>query len=79
LLEFVDTGEGIPEENLSHIFEPFFTTKDNGTGLGLCIAAQIMARHQGLLVLESSTSAGTTFAVWTPIAPNESHGENPRS
>jgi signal transduction histidine kinase len=70
-----DTGPGMPEEVQSRIFEPFFSTKDDGTGLGLCIAAQIMARHEGLLVLESSTSQGTTFAVWTPAAPDPSGGQ----
>jgi signal transduction histidine kinase len=63
-----DTGSGMPEEVRTRIFEPFFTTKDEGTGLGLCIAAQIMARHSGLLVLESSNCQGTVFAIWTPVA-----------
>jgi signal transduction histidine kinase len=63
-----DTGPGIPLEVQGRIFEPFYTTKDHGTGLGLCIAAQIMAQHEGLLVLESSSGRGTVFAVWTPVA-----------
>jgi len=63
-----DTGPGMPDDVRARIFEPFFTTKEEGTGLGLCIAAQIMARHGGLLVLESSTRQGTVFAVWTPVA-----------
>jgi two-component system, NtrC family, sensor kinase len=50
----------------TRIFEPFFSTKENGTGLGLCISAQIMARHEGRLVLESSGAGGTTLAVWIP-------------
>ncbi|MGO8712304.1 MAG: two-component system sensor histidine kinase NtrB, partial [Rhizomicrobium sp.] len=74
-----DTGLGIPQDVQSRIFEPFFTTKDTGTGLGLCIAAHIMARHGGSLVLESSTEAGTTFAVWMPIVPEGTHGQDPRS
>jgi signal transduction histidine kinase len=74
-----DTGRGMPEDVRERIFEPFYTTKDDGTGLGLCIAAQIMARHGGRLVLESSTQRGTTFAVWIPIARRESHEQNPGS
>jgi signal transduction histidine kinase len=65
-----DSGPGLPEDVRARIFEPFFTTKEEGTGLGLCIAAQIMTRHGGLLVLESSTRQGTVFAVWTPVAEN---------
>jgi signal transduction histidine kinase len=63
-----DTGSGMPEEVQKRLFEPFFTTKESGTGLGLCIAAGIMTRHNGRLVLESSTGQGTTFAVWIPAA-----------
>ena len=74
-----DTGRGMPQDVRERIFEPFYTTKDDGTGLGLCIAAQIMARHGGRLVLESSTRRGTTFAVWIPIARKESHEQNPGS
>lgn len=74
-----DTGRGMPQDVCERIFEPFYTTKDDGTGLGLCIAAQIMARHGGRLVLESSTERGTTFAVWIPIARKEAHEQNPGS
>ena len=64
-----DSGPGIPEEVSRRIFEPFFSTKDEGTGLGLCIAARIMARHEGRLVLESSNEGGTTLAIHIPAAP----------
>ncbi|MBL7039395.1 MAG: MCP four helix bundle domain-containing protein [Pirellulaceae bacterium] len=74
-----DTGQGMPQDVRDRIFEPFYTTKDDGTGLGLCIAAHIMARHGGRLVLESSTERGTTFAVWIPIARKEAHEQNPGS
>ncbi len=64
-----DSGPGIPDEVARRIFEPFFSTKDEGTGLGLCIAARIIARHGGRLVLESSSERGTTFAIHIPTAP----------
>jgi signal transduction histidine kinase len=63
-----DTGPGIADEVRTRIFEPFYSTKDDGTGLGLCIAARIMADHGGRLLLESSNESGTTFAVWVPAA-----------
>jgi signal transduction histidine kinase len=66
LVRVQDTGSGMPEDVQQRIFEPFFTTKESGTGLGLCIAAGIMSRHGGRLVLESSNDRGTTFAVWIP-------------
>ena len=69
VVRICDTGPGMPQDIQCRIFDPFFTTKEDGTGLGLCIAAQVMVRHGGGLVLESSTEKGTTFAVWIPIAP----------
>jgi signal transduction histidine kinase len=61
-----DTGAGLPDDIRERIFEPFFTTKRDGTGLGLCISAQIVAGHGGRLAVESSSPAGTTFALWIP-------------
>jgi len=73
-----DTGPGMSQDIQCRIFEPFFTTKEKGTGLGLCIAAQVMDRHGGGLVLESSTEKGTTFAVWMPIAAEEADAQDSR-
>lgn len=72
-----DTGSGIPDEIRSRLFEPFFTTKEQGTGLGLCIAANILAAQGGQLVLESSTAGGSTFAVRLPRALEK--GDEPDS
>ncbi len=66
-----DAGPGIPDDVRTRIFEPFFTTKDDGTGLGLSVAARIMGDHGGRLMLESTGGGGTTFAVWVPAAPQE--------
>ena len=50
-----DTGPGIPEEIRARLFEPFFTTKEpgHGTGLGLHISHNVVARHGGRLEVES--------------------------
>jgi signal transduction histidine kinase len=66
LIRIADTGCGMTDEVRQRVFEPFFTTKPEGTGLGLCIAAAILARHGGTLSLASSTSHGTTWDVWIP-------------
>jgi nitrogen-specific signal transduction histidine kinase len=70
VVRVTDYGGGINEETRDRIFEPFFTTKTDGTGLGLCIAANIMARHRGRLVLECSDSNRTVFSVWLPMDGN---------
>ena len=63
-----DNGHGIPEELRERIFEPFFTTKeiDRGTGLGLSISRDIITRHHGEILVESSAGVGTIFTVKLP-------------
>jgi signal transduction histidine kinase len=63
-----DTGPGIAPEVRERILEPFFSTKPEGTGLGLCIAARILAQHEGRLELEPPGSGGACFSVWLPAA-----------
>ncbi|MBN2313590.1 MAG: PAS domain S-box protein, partial [Sedimentisphaerales bacterium] len=68
-LRFTDTCGGIPPESLDKIFEPFFTTKPRGqgTGLGLCIVRNAVARVGGRVRVESELGKGSTFFVTLPI------------
>lgn len=68
VISVTDSGPGIAPELQSRIFEPFFTTKPRGegTGLGLHIAREIVARHGGQIDL-ASTPGETTFSVCLPI------------
>ena len=72
-IEFADTGEGIPEENLSRIFDPFFTTKDvgKGTGLGLATSYGIVQDHGGTINVRSQVGLGTSFIIELPIQPQQ--------
>jgi len=67
-IKVVDTGTGIPPENLSRIFEPFFTTKDpgKGTGLGLAMVREIVEAHHGTIDVESTVEIGTTVCITLP-------------
>ena len=70
LVEFGDTGPGVPKEIRNRIFEPFFTTKPvgQGTGLGLDISYRIIVnKHHGDLRVESRPG-DTRFRVLLPIA-----------
>jgi signal transduction histidine kinase len=62
-----DQGEGMSDDVQARLFEPFFSTKEEGSGLGLCIAARILERHGGRLTLEGSGASGTSFAIWLPV------------
>lgn len=74
LVEFRDTGPGIPSEIRSRIFDPFFTTKPvgEGTGLGLDISWRIVVnKHHGSLQVESAPG-DTRFQVLLPLTAPES-------
>jgi signal transduction histidine kinase len=73
LIEFGDTGPGVPADIQDRIFEPFFTTKPvgQGTGLGLDISYRIIVgRHHGDLRVES-VPGDTRFRVWLPLSAPE--------
>jgi signal transduction histidine kinase len=70
----VDTGIGIPPDELPHIFDRFFRGEQSrtlsvpGTGLGLAIVQEIVELHQGRIEVQSEVGQGSTFAVWLPTA-----------
>ncbi|MEU6305877.1 ATP-binding protein [Streptomyces chartreusis] len=73
LVEFRDTGVGIPAENRGRIFDPFFTTKPvgEGTGLGLDISWRIVTnKHHGTIQVESEPG-DTRFQVLLPFTSEE--------
>ncbi|HMR18053.1 MAG TPA: 7TM diverse intracellular signaling domain-containing protein [Sphingobacterium sp.] len=67
-----DNGIGIPEDIRGKLFEPFFTTKDvgEGTGLGMSIAYNTIAKHHGRIIVESIVGEGSTFTLIIPIKQN---------
>ncbi|MFO7448035.1 MAG: response regulator [Ignavibacteriaceae bacterium] len=64
----MDTGVGIPEENVQNIFDPYFSTKEKetGSGLGLYVTYGIIKAHQGHIEVTSELNKGTTFDVFIP-------------
>jgi heavy metal sensor kinase len=75
VLSVIDTGKGIPSEDIPHIFERFFrrsrTTSDksaSGFGLGLSIVKWIVDSHGGTIEATSEVGKGTTFTVRFPLA-----------
>jgi signal transduction histidine kinase len=79
LVEFGDTGPGVPPEIRERIFEPFFTTKPvgEGTGLGLDISWRIIVhKHHGDLSVES-VPGDTRFRVRLPVTAPEPDQQEP--
>ncbi|RBL92801.1 hybrid sensor histidine kinase/response regulator [Chitinophaga flava] len=66
-VRIIDTGSGIPPENLAKLFEPFFTSKTKGTGLGLTATQNIILNHKGTVNVESKLGVGTSFLISFPV------------
>jgi PAS domain S-box-containing protein len=47
VIEFEDSGPGVPDEIKEKVFEPLYTTKQQGTGLGLASCKKIVEQHHG--------------------------------
>jgi PAS domain S-box-containing protein len=71
LFTVADTGSGIGPETMKQIYTAFFTTKGiGGTGLGLWISSEIVARHSGRLLVRSRQrpgASGTVFQLFLPF------------
>ena len=68
VVEFSDTGTGVPTEDLPRLWEPFFTTKPEGkgTGLGLAICRRAVDEHRGTIGIETAPGRGTTVRITLP-------------
>lgn len=66
-VEFIDSGPGIPPEDIDRVFDPYFTTKANGAGLGLASAYQAVRQHGGELSISPGPGGrGTTVLLVIP-------------
>ena len=73
VLQVIDNGPGISDENAAAIFDPFFTTKPvgKGTGLGLSISHKIAEEHGGALILAWSETGRCCFELSLPAEETE--------
>ncbi len=75
-IKFIDTGIGIPEEDLERIFDRFYrvdkarTRESGGTGLGLSIAKEILDRNNGTIDIKSKLGEGTEVVIRIPTKTN---------
>ncbi|CAE8604661.1 unnamed protein product [Polarella glacialis] len=72
-VSMTDTGIGVASVSLERIFEPFEQEDSSdgrcqeGIGLGLSIAKEVVERHGGRIIVESELGVGTTFLVRLPV------------
>jgi len=66
-----DSGEGIPESNITKIFNRFFQSTNaknqTGTGIGLALTKELVKLHKGQIFVESMPNKGTVFTVLLPF------------
>jgi PAS domain S-box-containing protein len=78
-ITFCDSGTGMDAATRQRIFEPFFTTKaETGTGLGMWVVAQLVARHNGHMRVWSARSegrSGTAFSLFLPFGDAPATGQ----
>ena len=65
-IDIIDNGPGIPNEIHDQVFFPMVSVKENGSGLGLTIAQDIIRIHGGGIIF-SSIPGNTVFSIQIPI------------
>ena len=70
-----DHGHGIPESELPHVKEKFYkgSSKNRGTGIGLSVCDEIVARHGGKLNINNAEGGGCLVTVTLPLRSREGH------
>jgi two-component system sensor histidine kinase BaeS len=70
-LAVADTGEGIPADEQPRVFDRFFRgagSRAGGSGIGLAVAAELVAAHAGEITVQSERGHGSRFLVRLPAA-----------
>ncbi len=78
LIQVIDTGQGIAQEDQAKLFQPFSqvdaspTRKTGGSGLGLSISRHLIEMHGGLIGIESELGKGSKFYFTLPVLVSDS-------
>lgn len=67
-LTVADDGPGLPDDVRARLFQPFVSRRPGGVGLGLAVVHRTVEAHHGLIHVDSTPGAGTTFTVLLPLA-----------
>ncbi len=67
IVEVIDTGVGITEEQIGKIFEPLYTGKAKGIGLGLPLSRRYASLNGGRIECQSEVDVGSTFRLVLPV------------
>lgn len=73
VIEVIDNGCGIAEDDREKIFDLFYSTRKGGTGLGLAIVQRIAKDHHARIQVESELGSGTTIRLILPLEGAREH------
>ncbi len=76
VVEVIDTGPGMPRDEVERIFDVYYSTKKGGTGLGLPTTRRIVQEHGGGIRAESEPGKGTRFVIVLPLDTPQGGGES---
>jgi len=85
VVEVIDTGIGISEEELAPVFERFYRASDPrvaetpGSGMGLALAREVVRLHGGDVTVRSEFDKGSTFTLTLPLPAEAARDEDPRT
>mgnify|MGYP000843882239 CR=1 FL=1 len=66
IVDVIDTGRGIPSDEIKEIFNPFYTSKVQGAGVGLSKVYMIVEEHRGYISVKSVLGKGTRMRIYLP-------------
>jgi signal transduction histidine kinase len=79
IIQVIDNGIGIPEQDQERLFEIFHRGSNvghvSGTGIGLAIVKEAVTLHKGTITVESTEGVGTTFTIRLPLWNGESSSD----
>ena len=69
IIDVIDEGIGIPQDEASYIFKPFFQASNNnhGSGIGLALTKEMIELMNGSIHVDSKLNTGTRFSIRLPI------------
>jgi PAS domain S-box-containing protein len=75
IISIIDSGIGIPENELNNVFDLFYRAENvktiGGTGLGLAVVAESLNKMNGKIEMQSKLNIGSTFTVFIPLNSQE--------